>query len=383
MNPPRQVEKHGRKRWLVDLRENGAGRRYFETESAAKHFVSEMLADQETHGQLAFDLPPNMRRRYLALDHQATEAGTTLEEALEWWKKTHRPMTRKVLGEALLDCLSAKRAAGRRERSMRQLGYTLDAFKKSVGLPGMTVADITHAQVEQFLANAEWQIRTRKNRLTDLRTFFSFCLKRGWCLTDPTAAVESITVDEKPPGILTVDQSKRLLDATKKAAPSFLPFIVLGLFCGVRPDEIKQLSWQQVNLETRYVEIPAAIAKRVKGGSRQRRLIKLQPNAIAWLKLGGDLPPVSWQDRWDEARQAAGFSVAMRTKRGQRKRCDGEPWPKNAMRHSFCSYCLPIFGELKESEWAGHSPAIAIQRYRELVTEEESKKFWAILPAPS
>jgi hypothetical protein len=92
------------------------------------------------------------------------------------------------------------------------------------------------------------------------------------------------------------------------------------------------------------------------------------------LKLGGPLPPIDWDGRSSHVRRKAGWAVGVKGK--------GIPWPKNAMRHSFCSYCLPVFGELKESEWAGHSPQIALSRYRELVTEEAAKEFWAIVPGP-
>jgi hypothetical protein len=53
------------------------------------------------------------------------------------------------------------------------------------------------------------------------------------------------------------------------------------------------------------------------------------------------------------------------------------------MRHSFCSYCLPVFGKLKESEWAGHSPQITIAKYRELVTQEAAERFWRVHPNPN
>lgn len=377
---PKKESDPKRKPWLLDLRRFGQGRVWFDTAAEASRYLSSFLTEQKQYGELAWDLPIETRKRYLTIERALNKHGVTLEQVFEEWQARHEPRMPKLVGEAIRECLDAKRKAGRRERAVAQLGYALDSLGKAVGIES-TCSEIMQAHVEAWLANPDWVLRTKKGRLIDARTFFSFCLKRGWMVTDPATGIEPITVDEGPPGILTVPQVERLLDACRKIAPRFLPFIVLGVFCGVRPEEIKKLEWRYVSLETGYVEIPAHIAKRVKGGgSRQRRLIKIQPNALAWLKLGGDLPPVSWQDNFDKVRKAAGFEANARGRKGKRRHTKGQPWPKNAMRHSFCSYTLPVFGELKESEWAGHSPEVAISRYRELSTEEEAKKFWALTP---
>jgi len=380
LKPPRQVTKNEKERWLVDLREFGGSRLYCKTEKEARRLYSESLEERAEFGNRAFDLPHADRVRYLAIETKLARAGATLDQVVDFWLKTHRPAHRKPIGEAVEECLRVKSAAGRRERSMRQLGYALGALVRSVG-PETIVADVTHEQIETWLANPDWSMRTRAGRLIDARTFFAFAIRRGWAVSDPGAKVEPITVDQRPPGILTVPQVRRLMDACWKVAPRFLPFITLGLFCGVRPEEIKQLTWEQVNLATGYVEIPAAIAKRIRGGgSRQRRLIRIQPAAAAWLKLGGDLPPVSWQDQFDRVRHAAGFQANARGRLGRRRRTKWEPWPRNGMRHSFCSYCLPIFGERDEAQWAGHSPEMAVAHYRELVTVEAAREFWGVRP---
>lgn len=382
--PPREVIKWGEKRWLVDLRNFGGGRQYFKDEASAQRSWSAAIKDQAAFGRLAFDLPHETRTRYLSLETRATEAGTTLEAALDYWIRQHGGAAEpKPLSQAIQECVAAKTAAGRRRRSVQQLGYALNSLLEHFDGSDPQCNEIDLGDVEEWLDNPEWSLGTRKGRLTDARTFFRFCLKRGWIGSDPTLAVEPITLDEGPPGLLTVEQAKRLLEATRKHRARFLPFVVLGLFAGVRPEEIKQLSWQEVNLYTGYVEIPAYIAKRVRGGGRQRRLIKLQPNAIAWLKLKGDLPPVSWQDSWDAVRKAAGFRVSIKQSGRRVHTTKGEPWPRNAMRHSFCSYCLPVFGEIDESRWAGHSPEVAHSRYDGKVTKEDATRFWSIFPSAS
>jgi len=374
MKTPRAVKNHGKTRWLVDLREIGGGRFFIETQNAAKSFQAAKLDEYAKYGQLAFELPHETRQRYLAAENRLVELGATLEQVIAWFEQTHRPAVSKTVPEAVLECLDAKRKAGRKRRTVDQLSYALDSFKKSL-LPGVICSEVTTEQVESWLANPKWSARTRKGHLINIRTFFSFARKRSWCPVDPAEHVENILVDEKPPGILTVAQAERLLAATLKRRPDFLPFIVLGLFAGVRSDELKQLIWENVNLKTGYCEITAAIAK-----GRRRRLIKLHDNVIQWLELGGKLPVIGWQDRWDVVRKAAGFAVAVKRKGKRTQPTNGDPWPKNALRHSFCSYCLPIHGAAQSAEWAGHSEAMLFAHYRELVTKPEAEKFWKLTP---
>lgn len=94
-------------------------------------------------------------------------------------------------------------------------------------------------------------------------------------------------------------------------------------------------------------------------------MIELQPNAIAWLNLGGDLPLKNWFDRLQQVRSMAGLL---------------ENWPQDVMRHSFCSYSLPVFGASKTAEWAGHSEDMLFKTYRRKVSPSDAKAFWEIFP---
>lgn len=367
-------------RWLVDLRSVKGGREYFKTKGAAEKYLAELLDEKEKFGQIAIELPLETRSRLLACDARAARLGTTIEEALDWFEKTHKPSVRKRVGEAVKDCLEAKRKANKRPRYIQQLGYTLDSLRDAVG-ETTVCSDVTTEQVEAWLANPDWKSpKTRHNRLIDARTFFSFCRKRSWAPMDPAAAIEEIQLDEKPPGILSIPQCKRLLEACREKESTFLAWLVLALFCGIRPtEELRKLTWDQVNLKTGYVEIPAWIAK-----GRYRRLIKIQPNAVKWLEvakeLKGQLPIVGYPDKFAEVRHSAGFEVAVERKRELVRPENGEPWPHDGLRHSFCSYSLPEFGAAKTSEWAGHSESMLFECYRELVTAEAAKEFWSLIP---
>ena len=56
-------------------------------------------------------------------------------------------------------------------------------------------------------------------------------------------------------------------------------------------------------------------------------------------------------------------------------------WPRNVLRHSFISYRI---AKVKSADQvaleAGNSPSIIFKNYRELTTEEEADKWFAIVP---
>lgn len=367
ISAPKPVQKNGKKQWRIDLRRFGGGRKFFDTLEAAKRHLSAAFRDQAAYGRMAFELPHETRTLYLALEERAAKLGTTIEQALDFWQKHHRPTNAKPIGQAVVECLAMKTKRNRRARYLEQFGYSLESLKESVGEKTLC-SEIEHTHIDKWLSNPKWGPRTQKGKLIDAKTFFSFCLKQKWVTSNPCESVEPITYDAKRPGILTLGQVSAIFAKCRQLEPGLLPWVVLGIFCGVRPEEIRQLTWSHVVLDRLLLDIPPEIDK-----NRRGRFVALQPNAVAWLKLGGDLPPKNWRRRWIRVREKAGFVL-------DKKGGDGAIWPHDAMRHTFCSYSCPEFGAAKTAEWHGDSERTMLQHYWKRVTEAEAKAFWAIAP---
>jgi hypothetical protein len=57
-------------------------------------------------------------------------------------------------------------------------------------------------------------------------------------------------------------------------------------------------------------------------------------------------------------------------------------WRQNALRHSFISYRVAETGDVaRTSLEAGNSPKMIFRHYREVVTEEDSAKWFSITPS--
>ena len=90
--------------------------------------------------------------------------------------------------------------------------------------------------------------------------------------------------------MFTVDQSARLLQAALDHDLQLLPWFVLGLFCGIRPNgELGKLTWSSVHLAEKQVVISPDVSK-----TKRRRFVDISNNALEWLeeygRRGGSVP---------------------------------------------------------------------------------------------
>jgi hypothetical protein len=134
---------------------------------------------------------------------------------------------------------------------------------------------------------------------------------------------------------------------------------VLGLYAGIRPDEIMRMSWADINLETQTA--------RVDGKTRRRRIVPLQPVAVALLR----------EHPTQEGPVAPSHSTIRRWKRGARALLGGH-WPKDVLRHTAASYMLALHQDApKVALCLGNSVQILLTHYHEPVTVKDSNLFWA------
>jgi integrase len=100
----------------------------------------------------------------------------------------------------------------------------------------------------------------------------------------------------------------------KYERPVLLWFVVLGIFCGIRPHELTRMKREWVNLEELTVTVPARSSK-----TRQRRVVDLSENAAAWLALDplreGPIVPTNERALWNRLREQAGWRAPAWTHR--------------------------------------------------------------------
>jgi len=147
-----------------------------------------------------------------------------------------------------------------------------------------------------------------------------------------------------------------------------VPFVALGLFAGLRTEEILRLDWQSINLKEGQIEIASDVSK-----TREIRYVTISKNLAAWLKPyrkeSGPVCPKAF--RWHRSVLKKAATI--------------ERWPDNARRHSFGSnhYAQHDNVELTKAQM-GHGEGTSqtfFTHYRALVKKGHAKAYWARVPA--
>ena len=245
----------------------------------------------------------------------------------------------------------AKTRANRRPVYLKSLRYFLTKF---AGLhPRLDI--VTIADIESWLNRFDGNYY-RQTWLNRLSTLFSFAVRRGLIAANPCERIDRVIIDRVPVTILTVEQSRQLL-AT--CPPKLKPYLVLGMFAGVRPEEILRMKWSDVRFDTCTI--------RVIGKTRRNRLVPLEPIVVDYLR---DYPQ-------DSERVAPSRSTVRRWLRKTGRNILGGNWHADVLRHTAASYLLARHQDPnKVAFWLGNSPQILMTHYHEPVTAETSERFW-------
>ena len=258
------------------------------------------------------------------------------------------------LSDAMNDFLVAKARQGRTDRYLRQVRVVLGSFAK--GRNRRALVSITREDVEAWIEHSTWSPRTKSNYVRDLRTWFTWCGRRGWIQGNPASGLDLPAIPEAPPSLHTPEQVRRVLETARARDPQVLRFLVLCYFAGIRSAEAYRL--REEDIRGAWIHVPATKAK-----TRTRRMVRIRGTLSAWLKLGGTLGPMS-------PRRVRAVV-----------RASGVPWSHNVARHSWVSYAMASDQDAAAVALeAGHSEAILFRHYRELVTPEAAQEFWATVP---
>jgi integrase len=354
---------HSKGRFRVSYQDQGEQRRkFFRTEAEADEFLKSRKEDVREFGIHWHNTwTPRERAEIFLETERLRKAGWTLRSAVDFVLNHGTNPPAVPLETVARDFLNAKQAAGCRPRYLSRLRASVGRFL--AGRREKPIADITPAEIREYISRNGWGPRTARGYLCDVQTLFSFAVRNRYCRENVAEAVDKPRLEDKPPGILTVPQSAALVNTCQRADKSLLATIVICLFAGVRPEEARRMEW--ANIGPDFLEVTSAKSK-----TRRRRLVPLTPQLRAWLDLaralGSELPARNVPDKFNRVRRLAGLFKG---------------WPHDAMRHSFASYHLAKHRNENETALVlGNSPQMIFSHYREVVRPDEAEKFFGILP---
>lgn len=264
------------------------------------------------------------------------------------------------LRTAIGSLATAKAAGNRRKVYVTHLRMCLAAFASHAG--DVPIDHITTDHVESFLATRGRSPWTRITYTARLSTLFEFARRRRWISENPCFFLERVSVDQKPPEILTPEDARRLVAACRSQERRGLAWLALALYAGLRPGEAAQITWEKIDFESNRIWVDSSISK-----VRRMRIVEPQPIAMQLLAeardTGAELP--------------LSLSTRRRIMRKLREAMGWEEWPADITRHSCASYWLALEPDAgRIALQLGHSPNVLMRHYRSVVTRQQAVEFF-------
>lgn len=355
--------KHPRLKFVVRSKLSGKWKRkFFRSKAEAQTYVQLKETELLNQGKEGATFPTWLRVMAQRAHERLAPYGKTVTDAVDFFVAHLDAAQRSAkVPQALDELLQNRKASGISKRYCNDLRLRIGRFSRDFA--DRIVSTISTAEIDEWLAGLNLAPVTRNTFRRDLRTFFSFCLTRGYCLDNPVTKTRKAKQIDGEIGILSVGEIARLLEAANNAS---LPYFAIGAFAGLRPAELQRLHWAEIHWDSKLIEVKAAKSK-----TARRRFVKLRPNLEKWLqpyrKNQGPVCPTGFRKLELETRRRAGI---------------GE-WPNNALRHSFASYHLAHFKNAAELalEMGHTNQQMIFDHYRQLVRPKEAARYWKICPA--
>ena len=366
-----KVKINGQPFWCLTWPKVGKGRirQFFKDKTEAATVLQQKLIEQENYGIAGVSFNERHRTEYLECAELLQPFGATIREAVKFYIPHLQAMKCSCTAAQLVDeLLKVKEADGASRRYLSDLRSRLNQFSEI--FDGKPIADITSTEIDEWLRSLSDKKTgkrlspiTRNNFRRLLIVAFNFARGRNYCADNPAKKTAKAKVIQTPIGILSVNETVRLLE---NAPTDLVPYLSIGAFGGLRRSELERLDWNEVDLEANLIEVTAKNAK-----SARRRFVRIQPNLAKWLqphrRSSGSVTPPDYRELLDSARKAAKI----------------DDWPQNALRHGFASYHLAHFNNAGALALElGHTNSnLVFQHYRQLVKPKEADRYWNIMPA--
>ena len=340
-------------------------RRFFPQRKDAERFLSTQTKTPIPVGEL-WDRKAEMLH---ALE-RLRPTGTNLHDAISFYLTHHGSTTgQKLCTEVLEQFLAEKLRIGRSRQYDRNMRQSLTRFITLTG-GDRPIGTITRQQITDYVyrTNAKLSPVSKANLLRNLNVLFSYAIKEELLEHNPVAKITRPIVPFRKPHILSpADFSRILHRCLQKQWHDRLVVLVLVGFCGIRVEEACRLSWKHLHLDQGIVELPADFAKKARFRNN-----RIPPNAMEWLRRV--------EDRRRRGRIIGGNWSNLLRSAVELPKLD---YRQNCIRHSFCSYALASGWSLADVIAAmGHagSPAVIFSNYRNVVSETDGKRWFALSP---
>lgn len=351
------------KPWMVRVPKSlqiseGAERRFFDKESIAKAYVDRLAKQLGEYHLQSLGLTDQQKVEAVRCFEILNEYGGGLLDAVKHYVEYLQQANRSMPVAKLVDeFMAVKKQDGISARYVCDLRSKLGQFTKLFGKK--LVCELTTAEIENWIRGLKIGNVSRQSYKRSVSVMLEYARRRGLLRVNPVC---DIKFARKLEGEVTILQPTELTKLLECCAPDLIPYVVICAFAGLRPSEAAALDWQDIHFETLQIEVKARHSK-----TRRYRLVPMQPNLVAWLKL--------------HQRESGAIGYSRRKFREAYKAAGIDHWKMDVLRHSYGTYRLPIIKSTDALALEmGNSADIIFRHYRRPMTEEAATLYFNIVP---
>lgn len=354
------------KRWKISglYIDGQRTRKFFQTKKEAEAWLHQKLAQKDREGWEGLKISDDLRIMASNCSKDLEPYGMSLRDAVNDFIQRQKAIHKSIDLEPLFtEFISSKQKDGLRPKSIADLRNRVARF---VGdFSKRNAAEIHSREIDDWLRKIPGSGLNRNNTRRCLGSFFEYAKGRGYCESNPVEKTSKAKQSIGIPRIFTSAESHALLKAAQSCAPEWLPTLAIGLFAGLRPNEIERLDWKEIDLQQNIIMVTADKSK-----TATRRVVKIENNLHQWLSLSllkkGSVHPSNAR----KAREAC-MEVAKI-----------KEWSQDVLRHTYASHHIAHFKDpIRLALEMGHSNQTMIHKhYKALVTPQEGENYWHLKP---
>ncbi len=216
-----------------------------------------------------------------------------------------------------------------RPESLRDIRYLSKRLMRlSPEISRKNFSEFSHINCEECISKAFATPSQFNKARAMLHTLFAFAVRREWCDKNPISLIERRRVVEKEIQPLTIEQTQSLIaNANRYNCEAAVALLVMA---GIRPKEVRRLSWSDIDLAENSITIRSVCSKT--GGIRQVEICPALKNHLTRLaQSSSEICPRNWQTKWRTIRNQSGFK---------------ERWIQDVLRHTYASYHAKHYRDL-------------------------------------
>jgi len=363
-----KYDREGRKssygvKWSLDGKRKF---KFFENKTLRNDFFTKLVKKEKSSGRAILGIASHEA----VIMQRCMDILGTPEKVLEACRihSKRATLTDITSKEAIDEYLKEKKALGRDTNYHRAIRNILHRLRARFPASFAEWSEIV-ARAWVFELVADFSPVTVRNHIKASSAFCNWTVERKYIRENIFAKIQIPDVILPEPGFLKVPEIKKLLQTAREKYPSAVAYIALGAFAGIRSSASARLDLSALDFKKRGILIRADQAK----NKRRVYLDGYEPNLWLWLE-------------WAKKNAPRGFTLTKRqwdSMRGKVAESAGVKMPKNAFRHSFCTYHVALYGDAgKTATLLTHRGNVSIlyEHYRGNAGKEQAKEYFNIKP---